>query len=65
MGRTVQLEDLPEIVRRYVAAGSPPCEHKERAKEYYLGSQTGDRACLNCGNMFTPADEAALRAAGR
>jgi hypothetical protein len=31
------------------ARGSPPCDHGSHDREYYLGSHTGDDACLNCG----------------
>jgi hypothetical protein len=32
--------------------GSPPCDHPSKAKEYYLGSATGDLICTTCGESF-------------
>lgn len=26
-----------------------PCKHSDIEKEYYLGTQTGDYVCSNCG----------------
>ncbi|MBM7861793.1 hypothetical protein [Lentzea nigeriaca] len=65
MGHNVQMRELAGIRRRWEEAGSPPCEHTDRAREYHLGSHTGDTACLNCGKSFSPAQEAALLAKGK
>lgn len=32
--------------------GGKPCDHPHLTKEYYLGSQTGDWACNQCGASF-------------
>ncbi|MEU3649790.1 hypothetical protein AB0E59_40915 [Lentzea sp. NPDC034063] len=58
----VQMSELVKIRRRWEEAGSPPCEHKERAREYHLGMNTGDTACLNCGESNSPAGWASLKA---
>lgn len=39
------------------------CEHTSTSKEYYLGSDTGDRICNDCGEVFSPAELERLRAA--
>lgn len=55
--------DKGEAIRRnWERAGSPLCAHEERAKERYLGADTGDWLCLGCGttwprNSPTPAPE--------
>lgn len=45
----VQALEAIEIRKRWEAAGSPPCDHKKVSKEYYLGAQTGDKICMDCG----------------
>jgi hypothetical protein len=30
------------------------CKHERSEKEYFLGSSTGDRICLDCGATFYP-----------
>ncbi len=47
--------------QQWQAAGSPPCDHTNRDREYDLGMHTGDTACLTCGESFSPAEEAELR----
>src|SRR5207302_10572547 len=32
-----------------IARGRPPCDHRRLAGEKYLGADTGDDACLDCG----------------
>jgi RecJ-like exonuclease len=32
--------------------GEIECKHPRSEKEYYLGAQTGDRICLDCGEVF-------------
>jgi len=36
--------------------GDQPCNHPSFDKEYYLGAQTGDYVCLQCGRDFTPTE---------
>jgi hypothetical protein len=50
----VQMDEAQELRRRWNEAGSPECDHPELDREYYLGSQTGDRVCLMCGEVFSP-----------
>lgn len=33
--------------------GDKECDHPEFDKEYYLGAQTGDYICTQCGRGFT------------
>jgi hypothetical protein len=32
--------------------GDKPCDHPNIDKEYYLGAQTGDFNCVQCGATF-------------
>ena len=58
----VQMSDVPAIRRRWEMAGSPPCDHTDLDREYYLGAQGDDLVCLGCGVVF-PSRQAAERAA--
>ena len=33
--------------------GDKTCEHPKFEKEYYLGADTGDLICIECGKEFT------------
>jgi len=35
------------------AWGDEPCEHPDYAPLYYLGGNTGDYACTQCGDELT------------
>lgn len=48
----VQMDKVAQIARGWEAAGRPRCDHSRADKEYYLGSQTGDMACLGCGETW-------------
>lgn len=48
----VQLTKVREIREAWEAKGSPPCDHPSTDREYYLGSHTGDDACLVCGDSW-------------
>jgi hypothetical protein len=37
--------------------GDKPCNHPEVDKEYYLGAQTGDLVCTQCGSTFLSYEE--------
>lgn len=52
----VQMSELERIRQDWIKRGSPPCEHKRTAKEFYLGTRTGDQGCLDCGEC--PVDDA-------
>jgi hypothetical protein len=48
MARTI--EEYAEKVRaKWKAAGCPPCDHNRVERDTYLGGDTGDRACRDCG----------------
>ena len=36
--------------------GDKPCDHPDVDKEYYLGAQTGDYVCTQCGKEFSRGD---------
>lgn len=37
--------------------GNKPCDHPNIEKEYYLGSQTGDFICSQCGKVFSNREQ--------
>jgi hypothetical protein len=43
--------------------GDKPCDHPSFAKEYYLGAQTGDKVCVQCGESFSPGEVTAIEKA--
>jgi hypothetical protein len=45
----MQLGKVPGITAAWKAAGEPYCDHSRKDKEYYLGADTGDWVCLDCG----------------
>jgi hypothetical protein len=45
----MQIDDAKRIRESF---GDGPCTHPEFAKEYYLGSHTGDYVCKRCGRAF-------------
>lgn len=49
----VQFAEANKIEARWIAAGSPYCEHPNIDKEYDLGMDSGDKRCLSCGDTFT------------
>lgn len=49
----MQMEDAQRLRREW---GDRLCAHPSFDKEYYLGAQTGDYVCEQCGEDFT-ADE--------
>lgn len=60
MNAMVQMDEAKELRRRWKEAGSPPCDHPELDREYDLGSHTGDRVCLRCGEDFSPGEWKAM-----
>ena len=52
----VQFADVLEIRRGWIKRGRPPCNHGLLAAERYLGADTGDDACLDCGEEFLRSD---------
>jgi hypothetical protein len=33
--------------------GDKPCNHPNYEKEYYLGANTGDKVCTQCGQVLS------------
>jgi hypothetical protein len=48
----VQMIEAARILREWKKRGSPPCDHPRLEKEYHLGSDTGDKVCMECGGSF-------------
>jgi hypothetical protein len=46
------MDKVAEIRRAWELAGKPACKHERGEKEYELGAQTGDIACLDCGQTW-------------
>jgi hypothetical protein len=42
-------------------AGKSNCAHAKLFKEYYLGAQTGDYVCADCGVVLSPAELEKIR----
>jgi hypothetical protein len=61
----VQMDRVPLIRAKWEQAGRPPCSHVRLDKEYYLGAQTGDYVCLDCGEDFMRSEVDAMRKAKR
>ena len=53
----VQVSDVAKIRRRWEEKGEPPCDHPDTDREYDLGGDTGDRACLTCGDSWPRSRE--------
>lgn len=47
----IQMDDAEKLRKNW---GDKPCDHPRTAKEYHLGSQTGDRICTTCGRVVEP-----------
>jgi hypothetical protein len=45
----MQMDEAARLREAWRQAGSKPCLHEEHEREYYLGSDTGDDACVRCG----------------
>jgi hypothetical protein len=52
----MQMETTIELRRVWKAHGSPPCEHPNYEREYFLSSGTGDYVCTTCGAYVDPAE---------
>lgn len=52
IGLMVQMEKVAQLRKAWIAKGDPPCDHPKTDTEYYLGTQTGDTACLVCGRSW-------------
>lgn len=49
---TLQMKEAQELRKEWERKGKPPCKHEKLEKEYYLGTQTGDKICTTCGETF-------------
>ncbi|GAA1246629.1 hypothetical protein GCM10009609_07670 [Pseudonocardia aurantiaca] len=58
----MQMDEAKRLREEQAAKGNPPCGHPQLVKEYYLGTQTGDKVCTTCGEDFS---EQEWRAIGR
>lgn len=45
--------------------GDKPCVHPRLVKEYYLGTQTGDYVCVQCGREFSDAERRRIELSAR
>jgi hypothetical protein len=48
-GGMVQMAKVAQIRADWVSEGEPLCTHESYDKEYALGGDTGDYACMTCG----------------
>jgi hypothetical protein len=58
----MQMDEAARLRKQWERAGSPACDHPRLEKEYYLGSQTGDKVCTSCGETFTRGEWEILQA---
>lgn len=50
-GVEMQAEEEKALRQAWIKKGSPLCDHSKLAREYYLGSNTGDYVCTICGEV--------------
>ncbi|MFJ2961150.1 hypothetical protein ACIPIC_02435 [Streptomyces collinus] len=50
----MQMDVGQRLRDEWAAKGSPPCSHPRLEKEYWQGSDTGDKVCDTCGELFYP-----------
>ncbi|MFF9175997.1 hypothetical protein [Streptomyces sp. NPDC014793] len=48
----MQMDEAARLRSEWEAKGSPPCDHPSLVKEYWQGSDTGDKVCEKCGQTF-------------
>jgi transcription initiation factor TFIIIB Brf1 subunit/transcription initiation factor TFIIB len=51
---------MDEAARLREKWGDKPCSHPKIMKEYYLGSQTGDKVCTTCGAVIDEDEKLGL-----
>jgi hypothetical protein len=56
----MQMAEAARLQEAWAAKGNPPCDHPQLVKEYYLGTQTGDKVCTTCGEDFSRAQWKAM-----
>lgn len=47
--KNIQMEEARELNEKWKKEGQPQCVHANLAKEYHLGTATGDYVCTRCG----------------
>ena len=52
----MQMSEAAARRQQWEAKGSPPCDHLELDKLYYLGAQDIDKVCTECGQEFSPEE---------
>jgi len=50
----MQAEEARQRRERWQRKGNPPCDHPQLDKEYFLGANSGDYVCIQCGECFSP-----------
>jgi len=55
----MQNADARELRRQW---GDKPCDHPGFDREHYLGANTGDHVCTQCGRLFTFDERKAIEA---
>lgn len=50
----MQMDKIKELRKEW---GDKPCDHPGVEKEYYLGTQTGDYVCTQCGRTKSNKQE--------
>jgi hypothetical protein len=57
----VQMKELAEIEKDWIARGKPYCDHPRTDREYALSAHTGDTGCLDCGDSWPKGDPSVPR----
>jgi hypothetical protein len=55
----MQMNDAKELSNQW---GTKPCDHPNFAREYFLGANTGEYVCTQCGQAFTDKEVAVIKA---
>lgn len=48
----MQMQEAQRLRDEWERKGNPPCNHERVEKEYYLGTDTGDKVCSVCGKTM-------------
>lgn len=51
------MSEVARIAAAWERAGRPYCDHSRKEREYDLGADTGDWACLGCGVTWARGSE--------
>lgn len=52
----MQADRAEQLRDEWALTGGSVCPHPQLAKEYILGSNTGDKVCTTCGDDFSPGE---------